>query len=90
MTVQILCFFIRPCVSFPISSVRPENYRRAALRERTISVKIFYNGKLVSTTSQSPFNRDFRVNIEETFNMQVTNWPESLMLEVYHVHVWFY
>ncbi|XP_041921866.1 protein CC2D2B-like [Alosa sapidissima] len=62
-----------------------EYCRRAALRDSKISVKIFYNGKLVSVTSRSPFHHDFRVNIEETFNMQVTNWPESLMLEI-HEH----
>ncbi|XP_063048089.1 protein CC2D2B-like isoform X2 [Engraulis encrasicolus] len=60
-----------------------EQCRRAALRELSISVKIFYNGKLVSATPKSPLDLNFRVHIEETFSMQVTNRPESLMLEVY-------
>lgn len=52
------------------------------MRELSISVKIFYNGKLVSATPKSPLDLNFRVHIEETFSMQVTNRPESLMLEV--------
>ncbi|KAL2083131.1 hypothetical protein ACEWY4_020904 [Coilia grayii] len=70
-------------ISSDFDCEKEEQCRRAALRDRSISVKIFYNGKLVSATSKSPFDLNFRVNIEETFNMQVTNWPESLMLEVH-------
>ncbi|CAB1343441.1 unnamed protein product, partial [Coregonus sp. 'balchen'] len=67
----------------PTSSCAPdEKVRRYELANHKVSVNIFYNGKHVSTSEPSTFDSDFRVQIQQMFNMQIIHSPENIMLEI--------
>uniref|UniRef100_A0A4W5R8I6 CC2D2A N-terminal C2 domain-containing protein n=1 Tax=Hucho hucho TaxID=62062 RepID=A0A4W5R8I6_9TELE len=60
-----------------------EKVRRYELANHKVSVNIFYNGKHVSTSEPSMFdNSDFRVQIQQMFNMQIVHSPDNIMLEI--------
>ncbi|KAL0964275.1 hypothetical protein UPYG_G00321630 [Umbra pygmaea] len=59
-----------------------EKVRRYKLAKHKITVKIFYNGKHVSTSEPSTFNGDFRVDIQQMFSMQLLHSPQKIMLEI--------
>ncbi|XP_010619173.2 protein CC2D2B [Fukomys damarensis] len=62
-----------------------EQKRRARIQKLKYFVKIFYNNKLVSCTSISPLQFDFKVMFQQIFNIQLMYWPEIICLEVYEI-----
>ncbi|KAJ7324124.1 hypothetical protein JRQ81_017144 [Phrynocephalus forsythii] len=63
----------------PISEQR----RREKVKLEKYFIKIYYNNKLVSSTSEATLHQDFKVIFQEVFRIQVLNWPQSLELEVF-------
>lgn len=61
---------------------RDEQQRREKVKMEKYFIKIYYNNKLVSSTSEAPLHQDFKVIFQQIFRIQVLNWPESLRLEV--------
>ncbi|XP_019357666.1 PREDICTED: coiled-coil and C2 domain-containing protein 2A-like [Gavialis gangeticus] len=59
-----------------------EQKRRTKVQKKQYFIKIFYNEKQVSCTSVAHLQLDFKVIFQQTFNIQLLNWPESLRLEV--------
>ena len=77
------CILMHSISSYFISFYSDEKVRRYELANHKVSVNIFYNGKHVSTSEPSMFdNSDFRVQIQQMFNMQIVHSPENIMLEV--------
>ncbi|XP_036838395.1 coiled-coil and C2 domain-containing protein 2A isoform X2 [Oncorhynchus mykiss] len=77
--VLTMCGVVTPTSSCPPD----EKVRRYELANHKVSVNIFYNGKHVSTSEPSMFdNSDFRVQIQQMFNMQIVHSPENIMLEI--------
>nr|XP_034994419.1 protein CC2D2B [Zootoca vivipara] len=73
---------------FVSSSVRlqfqkDEQQRREKVKMEKYFIKIYYNNKLVSSTSEAPLHQDFKVIFQQIFRIQVLNWPESLRLEIF-------
>lgn len=62
---------------------RVEVSRREDVRRRSVYLKVVFNNKEVSRTVSRPLGADFRVHFGQIFNLQIFNWPESLMLQVY-------
>ncbi|XP_005068868.2 coiled-coil and C2 domain-containing protein 2A isoform X2 [Mesocricetus auratus] len=62
---------------------RVEVLRREDVRRRSVYLKVVFNSKEVSRTVSRPLGADFRVHFGQIFNLQIFNWPESLMLQVY-------
>nr|XP_048270990.1 coiled-coil and C2 domain-containing protein 2A isoform X1 [Myodes glareolus]XP_048270991.1 coiled-coil and C2 domain-containing protein 2A isoform X1 [Myodes glareolus] len=62
---------------------RAEVSRREDVRRRSVYLKVVFNRKEVSRTVSRPLGADFRVHFGQIFNLQIFNWPESLMLQVY-------
>ncbi|XP_036056239.1 coiled-coil and C2 domain-containing protein 2A [Onychomys torridus] len=62
---------------------RAEVSRREDVRRRSVYLKVLFNSKEVSRTVSRPLAADFRVHFGQIFNLQIFNWPESLMLQVY-------
>ncbi|XP_034364578.1 coiled-coil and C2 domain-containing protein 2A isoform X5 [Arvicanthis niloticus] len=62
---------------------RVEVSRREDVRRRSVYLKVIFNSKEVSRTVSRPLGADFRVHFGQIFNLQIFNWPESLMLQVY-------
>ncbi|XP_055480219.1 coiled-coil and C2 domain-containing protein 2A isoform X1 [Psammomys obesus] len=62
---------------------RVEVSRREDVRRRSVYLKVVFNGKEVSRTASRPLGADFRVHFGQIFNLQIFNWPETLMLQVY-------
>ncbi|XP_051020846.1 coiled-coil and C2 domain-containing protein 2A [Acomys russatus] len=62
---------------------RVEVSRREDVRRRSVYLKVVFNSKEVSRTVSRPLGADFRVHFGQIFNLQIFNWPESLMLQVY-------
>ncbi|XP_041492349.1 coiled-coil and C2 domain-containing protein 2A isoform X2 [Microtus oregoni] len=62
---------------------RAEVSRREDVRRRSVYLKVVFNSKEVSRTVSRPLGADFRVHFGQIFNLQIFNWPESLMLQVY-------
>ncbi|KYO42287.1 protein CC2D2B isoform A [Alligator mississippiensis] len=60
-----------------------EQKRRTKVQKKQYFIKIFYNEKQVSCTSVAHLQLDFKVIFQQTFNIQLLNWPESLRLEIY-------
>ncbi|XP_048362628.1 protein CC2D2B [Sphaerodactylus townsendi] len=60
-----------------------EQKRRAKVKTQKYFIKIYYNNKLVSCTSETSFHQDFKVIFQQIFKIQVLNWPEELRLEVF-------
>lgn len=61
---------------------RDEQKRREKIQLQKYLIKIYYNNKLVSCTSEASLQYDFKVMFQQIFRIQVLNWPESLRLEV--------
>ncbi|XP_041722650.1 protein CC2D2B [Coregonus clupeaformis] len=76
--VLTMCGVVTPTSSCPPD----EKVRRYELANHKVSVNIFYNGKHVSTSEPSTFDSDFRVQIQQMFNMQIIHSPENIMLEI--------
>ncbi|KAM6150477.1 coiled-coil and C2 domain-containing protein 2A isoform 1-T1 [Erethizon dorsatum] len=62
---------------------RAEVLRREDVKRRSVYLKVLFNSKEVSRTVSRQLGADFRVHFGQIFNLQIFNWPESLMLEVY-------
>ncbi|XP_043918517.1 coiled-coil and C2 domain-containing protein 2A [Protopterus annectens] len=62
---------------------RGEVQRREDLQKRSIFVKVLFNNKEVSRTVSCHLNSDFRVYYGQIFNLQIINWPESLIFQIY-------
>uniref|UniRef100_A0A8C6QJK4 Coiled-coil and C2 domain containing 2A n=1 Tax=Nannospalax galili TaxID=1026970 RepID=A0A8C6QJK4_NANGA len=62
---------------------RVEVSRREDVKRRSVYLKVLFNGKEVSRTVTRQLGADFRVHFGQIFNLQIFNWPESLMLQVY-------
>ncbi|XP_031797241.1 coiled-coil and C2 domain-containing protein 2A isoform X1 [Sarcophilus harrisii] len=62
---------------------RAEILRREDVRKRSIFLKVLFNNKEVSRTVSRQIGMDFRVHFGQIFNLQIHNWPESLILQVY-------
>ncbi|XP_053161349.1 protein CC2D2B isoform X3 [Hemicordylus capensis] len=60
-----------------------EQKRREKVQMEKYFIKIYYNNKLVSCTSEAPLQHDFKIIFHQIFRIQVLNWPESLRLEVF-------
>nr|XP_020638603.1 protein CC2D2B isoform X3 [Pogona vitticeps] len=60
-----------------------EQRRREKVKLEKYFIKIYYNNKLVSSTSEAPLHQDFKVIFQQVFRIQVLNWPQSLELEVF-------
>ncbi|XP_077786550.1 protein CC2D2B isoform X7 [Podarcis muralis] len=60
-----------------------ERQRREKVKMEKYFIKIYYNNKLVSSTSEAPLHQDFKVIFQQIFRIQVLNWPESLRLEIF-------
>ncbi|XP_046885017.1 coiled-coil and C2 domain-containing protein 2A-like [Hypomesus transpacificus] len=60
-----------------------EKERRNKLQHHRISIRIFYNGKHVSTSEIAVLNNDFKVDIKQMFNLQTCTNPENITLEIY-------
>uniref|UniRef100_A0A670I779 Coiled-coil and C2 domain containing 2B n=1 Tax=Podarcis muralis TaxID=64176 RepID=A0A670I779_PODMU len=60
-----------------------EQQRREKVKMEKYFIKIYYNNKLVSSTSEAPLHQDFKVIFQQIFRIQVLNWPESLRLEIF-------
>lgn len=65
-----------------VSLSRAEVWRREDVRRRSVYLKVVFNRKEVSRTVSRPLGADFRVHFGQIFNLQIFNWPESLMLQV--------
>lgn len=65
-----------------VSLSRAEVWRREDVRRRSVFLKVVFNHKEVSRTVSRPLGADFRVHFGQIFNLQIFNWPESLMLQV--------
>uniref|UniRef100_A0A8D0L309 Coiled-coil and C2 domain containing 2B n=1 Tax=Sphenodon punctatus TaxID=8508 RepID=A0A8D0L309_SPHPU len=68
---------------FNLVCFRHEQKRRAKVQRQKYFIKIFYNEKQVSCTSETPLQLDFKVIIQQIFSIQVLNWPESLRIEIF-------
>lgn len=66
-----------------VSLCRVEVSRREDVRRRSVYLKVVFNNKEVSRTVSRPLGADFRVHFGQIFNLQIFNWPESLMLQVH-------
>uniref|UniRef100_A0A8D0C515 Coiled-coil and C2 domain containing 2B n=1 Tax=Salvator merianae TaxID=96440 RepID=A0A8D0C515_SALMN len=62
---------------------REEQKRREKVKREKYFIKIYYNNKFVSSTSEAPLHQDFKVTFQQIFRIQVLNWPKSLRLEVF-------
>uniref|UniRef100_A0A4X2JQR3 Coiled-coil and C2 domain containing 2A n=1 Tax=Vombatus ursinus TaxID=29139 RepID=A0A4X2JQR3_VOMUR len=62
---------------------RAEILRREDVRKRSVFLKVLFNNKEVSRTVSRQIGMDFRVHFGQIFNLQIHNWPESLILQVY-------
>ncbi|XP_023555355.1 coiled-coil and C2 domain-containing protein 2A isoform X2 [Octodon degus] len=62
---------------------RAEVLRREDVKRRMVYLKILFNSKEVSRTVNRQLGADFRVHFGQIFNLQIFNWPESLLLQVY-------
>ena len=62
---------------------RSEQSRRNKLAKTRVYVKIFFNGKLVFTTSESQLQNDFSVRWGQIFNIFMMTYPESILLQLF-------
>lgn len=62
---------------------RVEVLRREDVRRRSVYLKVLFNNKEVSRTVSRQLGADFRVHFGQIFNLQIFNWPESLILQVH-------
>lgn len=62
---------------------RAEVLRREDVKRRSVYLKVLFNGKEVSRTVSRQLGADFCVHFGQIFNLQIFNWPESLMLQVH-------
>ncbi|CAL8366450.1 unnamed protein product [Gadus morhua 'NCC'] len=69
---------ITPSLSCPLG----ERIRRYELLRRKITVKIFYNEKLVSFSDPASLDGDFRVNIQQIFHVRIMHHSENIMLQI--------
>ncbi|TRY71764.1 hypothetical protein TCAL_04776 [Tigriopus californicus] len=59
-----------------------ETSRRHSLSKMKIFVKLFFNGKEVCQSSTKHIGEDFTVPIAQIFPLQITQWPETLKVQV--------
>ncbi|CAL8359176.1 unnamed protein product [Boreogadus saida] len=69
---------ITPSLSCPLG----ERIRRYELLRRKITVKIFYNEKLVSFSDPASLDGDFRLNIQQVFHIRIMHRSENIMLQI--------
>ncbi|XP_060098642.1 protein CC2D2B [Heteronotia binoei] len=60
-----------------------EQKRREKVRAQKYFMKLYYNNKLVSCTSEISLQQNFKVIFQQIFRIQVLSWPEALRLEIF-------
>ncbi|XP_038057381.1 coiled-coil and C2 domain-containing protein 2A-like isoform X2 [Patiria miniata] len=66
---------------------KTEQSRRSDVQRCKCFVKVLFNHKEVSRTATKSLTAEFTIHFGEIFNIQIVQWPESVILQVYETGV---